>query len=68
MGADASSLPELILAEKVGLSGEQIMFTSNNTPPEEYRKAYELGAVINLDDINQIEVLWRGLWVVSSRS
>ncbi len=61
MGADASSLPELILAEKTGLRGEQIMFTSNNTAPEEYKKAYELGAIINLDDINQIEVLIRAL-------
>lgn len=57
MGADASSLPELLLAEAVGLHGEDIMFSSNNTPPEEYRKAYELGAIINLDDINQIAAL-----------
>lgn len=57
MGADCSSLPELLLAEAIGLKGEQIIFTSNNTPPEEYVKAYELGAIINLDDINQIEVL-----------
>lgn len=61
MGADASSLPELLLAEAIGLSGEQIMFTSNNTAPEEYVKAYELGAVINLDDVNQIEVLHKAL-------
>ncbi len=61
MGADASSLPELLLSEAAGLSGEQIMFTSNNTPPEEYKKAYELGAVINLDDISQIEVLHQTL-------
>ncbi len=61
MGADASSLPELMLAEAVGLRGEQIMFTSNNTAPEEYQKAYELGAVINLDDINQIDVLEKAL-------
>ncbi len=57
MGADASSLPELILSEKVGLQKEQIMFTSNNTPPEDYKKAYELGAIINLDDINQVGAL-----------
>lgn len=57
MGADASSLPELILSDAVGLKGEQIMFTSNNTSPEEYKKAYELGAIINLDDINQIDAL-----------
>lgn len=61
MGADASSLPELILSDKVGLKGHQIMFTSNNTPPDEYKKAYELGAVINLDDINQIDVLEKSL-------
>ena len=61
MGADASSMAELVLAEKIGLNGEQIMFTSNNTDPEEYKKAYELGAIINLDDINQIEVLSQAL-------
>jgi diaminopimelate decarboxylase len=61
MGADASSLPELMLADSVGLKGEQIMFTSNNTPPEEYQKAYEHGAIINLDDINQIDVLEKAL-------
>ncbi len=56
-GADCSSLPELILAEKVGLKGEEIMFTSNNTPKEEYEKAVELGAIINLDDITHIKFL-----------
>ncbi len=56
-GADASSLPELILAEKVGLRGSQIMFTSNNTPAHEYAKARSLGATINLDDITHIEFL-----------
>lgn len=61
MGADASSLPELILSEAVGLKSEEIMFTSNNTAPEEYKKAYELGAIINLDDINQIDVLQKAL-------
>ncbi|HEX5797956.1 MAG TPA: diaminopimelate decarboxylase [Candidatus Saccharimonadales bacterium] len=61
MGSDASSLPELMLSDAIGLSGEQIMFTSNNTPPEEYKKAYELGAIINLDDINQIDVLKEAL-------
>jgi len=56
-GADCSSLPELILAEKVGMSGEDIMFTSNNTPFNEYIKAKELGAIINLDDFTHIEYL-----------
>jgi diaminopimelate decarboxylase len=58
-GADCSSLPELLLAEKAGIRGENIMFTSNDTPAEEYKKALELGAVINLDDITHIEYLER---------
>jgi diaminopimelate decarboxylase len=56
-GADCSSLPELMLSEKVGLGGEHIMFTSNDTPAKEYQRARELGAVINLDDISHIEFL-----------
>lgn len=57
MGVDCSSYPELILAEKVGFKGEEIMFTSNNTPANEFKKAMELGAVINLDDITHINYL-----------
>ena len=56
-GADCSSLPELMLAEKTGIVGENIMFSSNNTPAEEFVKAKELGAIINLDDIAHIEYL-----------
>jgi diaminopimelate decarboxylase len=56
-GADASSLPELVLAERVGLKGTQIMFSSNDTPAEEFVKARELGAIINLDDITHIPFL-----------
>jgi diaminopimelate decarboxylase len=56
-GADCSSLPELILAEKVGIVGEEIMFTSNDTPADEFIKARELGAIINLDDITHIDFL-----------
>lgn len=56
-GADCSSLPELLLAERVGLTGEEIMFTSNETPIEEYRKARELGAIINVDDISHLPFL-----------
>ena len=58
-GADCSSLPELLLAERVGMSGENIMLTSNETPAEEYRKARELGALINLDDLSHIDFLER---------
>jgi diaminopimelate decarboxylase len=56
-GADCSSLAELILCERLGIRGEEIMFTSNNTMSEDYKKAKELGAVINLDDISHIEYL-----------
>lgn len=56
-GADCSSLPELLLSGSIGLSGEEIIFTSNDTPASEYRKAVEMGAIINLDDITHIEFL-----------
>ena len=56
-GADCSSMPELILSERVGIRGEKIMFTSNDTPSSEYIKAKQLGAVINLDDITHIPFL-----------
>ena len=57
MGADCSSLPELILAERVGLRGKEIMFTSNDTPKEEFIKAEQLGAYINLDDLTHLDFL-----------
>ncbi len=57
MGYDCSSMAELILMEKLGIRGEQIMFTSNDTPASEYQKAKDLGAVINLDDISHIDYL-----------
>ena len=56
-GVDCSSLTELLLAEACGFRGDMIMFSSNETPPEEFEKARELGAVINLDDITHIELL-----------
>lgn len=59
MGVDCSSLPELILAERTGFRGEEIVFTSNDTPPDEFREAARLGAVINLDDISHIDELER---------
>ncbi len=59
MGIDCSSMAELVLAEKIGMRGEEIMFTSNNTPDEEFKKAVELGAIINLDDIKHIATLER---------
>ncbi len=56
-GADCSSMPELVLSEKTGIVGEEIIFSSNNTPVEEYKKAIQLGAIINLDDISHISFL-----------
>lgn len=57
MGADCSSMAEMILAEKAGITGENIMFSANNTPANEYVAAKKLGAIINLDDISHIEFL-----------
>ena len=54
-GSDCSSMAELELAAKVGNVGESIMFTSNDTPDAEFRRAWELGAIINLDDITHWE-------------
>ena len=58
-GMDCSSLPELLLATKAGIRGEDIMFSSNDTPAAEFAKARELGATINLDDISHIPFLER---------
>ncbi len=56
-GTDCSSLTELMLSEKCGFSGEEIMFSSNDTPAEEYVLAAKLGATINLDDFTHIDFL-----------
>lgn len=56
-GMDCSSLTELMLCEKCGISGESIMFSSNDTPMEDFVLADKLGAIINLDDITHIDFL-----------
>jgi diaminopimelate decarboxylase len=56
-GADCSSLSELVLAQKTGIVGEEIMFSSNDTPAKEFIKARKLKAIINLDDITHIDYL-----------
>ena len=58
-GGDCSSLAELALCEAVGIRGEDIMFTSNDTPAKEYARAKQLGAVINIDDITHIDYIER---------
>ncbi|MCE4565975.1 diaminopimelate decarboxylase [Maribellus sp. CM-23] len=56
-GIDCSSVAELELAKQVGMSGDEIMLTSNDTPAYEFQLAKELGAIINLDDISHIDYL-----------
>ncbi|MDR2514783.1 MAG: diaminopimelate decarboxylase [Christensenellaceae bacterium] len=56
-GMDCSSYTELMLAKAVGSVGKEIMFSSNNTPAEEFRLASRLEAIINLDDISHIPFL-----------
>ena len=56
-GCDCSSMTELMLSEAIGVTGEEIMFSSNDTPVEEFAYANKLGAIINLDDITHIDVL-----------
>ena len=56
-GADCSSLTELMLSDRCGLSGSEIMFSSNDTPAEDFRLAARLGAIINLDDYTHIDFL-----------
>ena len=57
LGADCSSYTELLLAEMAGIKGEDIMFSSNETPAAEYAAAGKMGAIINLDDITHIDFL-----------
>ena len=55
MGCDCSSYTELMLAKSCGFDGEHIMFSSNDTPAEEFAYADKLGAIINLDDFTHID-------------
>lgn len=56
-GVDCSSLTELMMSDRCGFAGEQIMFSSNDTPAEEFELAARLGATINLDDFTHIAFL-----------
>ena len=56
-GTDCSSMTELMLSQRCGITGSEIMFSSNATPPEEFQKALELGATINLDDYTHVDFL-----------
>lgn len=61
MGGDCSSVAELELCLASGIRGEDIVFTSNDTPAYEYQRAHELGAIINLDDLSHIAYLEQAL-------
>lgn len=56
-GTDCSSYAELLMSQKCGFKNPEIMFSSNDTPEEEFRFAKEVGAIINLDDITHIDML-----------
>ena len=60
-GVDCSSLTELMMSQRCGFSGHDIMFSSNETPAEEFQLASQLGAVINLDDLTHVDFLYQTL-------
>ncbi len=66
-GTDCSSMAELVMSEKLGIVGNEIMFSSNDTPDEEYKKAYDLGATINLDDITMIDFVKKACGCIPKR-
>ncbi len=60
-GCDCSSMTELMLSHELGVKGEDIMFSSNDTPAEEFAYAAKIGAIINLDDYTHIDFLEKTL-------
>ena len=66
-GCDCSSLAELVMSERCGITGEEIMFSSNNTTEEEFQAAARVGAIINLDDITLIDTLVQALGKVPEK-
>lgn len=66
-GCDCSSLTELMLSKALGCKDEDIMFSSNDTPAEDYQYAAKTGATINLDDITHIDFLEKALGYLPKR-
>ena len=66
-GTDCSSLTELMMSDRCGFSGQEIMFSSNDTPAEEFALAAKLGATINLDDISHIDFLKETIGYIPKR-
>lgn len=60
-GCDCSSVTELMLSKAIGAVGDDVMFSSNDTPASEFKYANDMGAIINLDDITHIAVLEKTL-------
>ena len=60
-GTDCSSATELMMSDAAGFSGQEIMFSSNDTSAEEFQMADEMGAIINLDDFTHIEYLEKAI-------
>ncbi len=56
-GCDCSSMTELMISKAIGAVGDDIMFSSNDTPPEEFKFCNDLGGIINLDDITHIDIV-----------
>ena len=66
-GCDCSSEAELLMAERCGIVGENIMFSSNETPAGEYRLAHRLGGIINLDDLTMVDYLEQALGAIPEK-
>ena len=66
-GCDCSSYTELMIARSLGITGHDIMFSSNETPAEDYRLAAKLGATINLDDITHVDFLEKTIGYIPKR-
>lgn len=66
-GCDCSSYTELLMSESVGQVGENIMFSSNDTPKEDFQYAHKLGAIINLDDITHIAFLEEAIGTIPKK-
>lgn len=66
-GMDCSSLTELMLCDKVGIRGDEIMFSSNATPKEDFVLASEMGATINFDDITHIDFFEKNIGAIPKK-
>ncbi len=66
-GCDCSSITELMLSKAIGAVGDDVMFSSNDTPPAEFKFADDMGAIINLDDITHIDILEKTLGYIPKK-